>query len=152
MTTIAANRQCMSADRKVTDGDVSYSCIKLREINGSIVGVAGDNPAIVKFWAWYRASLTSKTVKAPEFNKKHSLAALVLTAKGSLLVYDTDCVPDVVEDDYWAIGTGRQAALAAMLLGHEPEEAIAVAQEVDTCTGGAVDTFWLKKGRVRSKD
>jgi ATP-dependent protease HslVU (ClpYQ) peptidase subunit len=140
MTTIAANRKCMAADRKVTGGDASYSTVKIRRIGEAVVGCAGDNTAIAKFVRWLESG---KKDEPPKFGKDDSLEALVLTRAG-LFIYDTGCEPDEIKDACFAVGSGRQAALTAMrCYKASPKRAVEVACKVDNDTAGPVDVLSL---------
>lgn len=140
MTTIAANRQCMAADRKVTNGDASFHAIKIRRVGRAIVGCAGHNTAIAKFIRWLEAG--GKPEDIPKF-KDEDLEALVLTPAG-LFTYDIGCEPDEIQDPAYAIGTGKQAALVAMRCYRaSPKRAVECACAVDNDTEGPVDVLRL---------
>lgn len=140
MTTIAANRKEMAGDRKVTDDDTHFPSKKIYRVGEAIVGAAGTGPAISKFLKWLRkGDLDTK----PKFDKDDELAALVLTPAG-LFVYGADLEPEEVDAPFYAVGSGKQSALASMHLGCDPKKAVEVACLVDNNTGGPVDVLKLK--------
>ena len=139
MTTIAANRHMMAGDQKVTDSDRSFRTRKVRRIGEAIVGAAGSGPAISKFFAWLT---NGQQDDPPKMGKDDELDALVLTP-GGLFCYGTDCTPEEILDEFYAVGTGAQAALAAMHLGCDPARAVTIACAVDNSTGGPVDALTL---------
>jgi ATP-dependent protease HslVU (ClpYQ) peptidase subunit len=141
MTTIAANKRSMAADQKVTDGDRNFRNHKLRRIGSAVVGAGGDGPSIARFFRWIEFG---RQDEPPKLGKDDELEALVLTADG-LFVYGRDCVPEEVLDDFYAIGTGAQAALSAMHMGATPKRAVEIACRVDNNTGGPVDVLGLKR-------
>jgi len=57
--------------------------------------------------------------------------------------WSSDLVPDPVLEDFCAIGSGDQAAMAAMYLGCGAEDAVGIAIRVDVNTGGDVETMEL---------
>lgn len=140
MTTIAANRKCMAGDQKVTDDDTYFRTRKIRRIGKCIVGAAGTGPACIKFLRWLEKA--DPNADPPKFGKDDELAALVLTPKG-LFVYDTSCEPEEILDGFYAVGSGKQAALAAMHLGCDPGKAVEIAATVDTSTGLPVEVLTL---------
>lgn len=144
MTTIVASKKHrqMAADRKATDTGASmrYSARKLRRIGQSIVGCAGDSSTIAQFVRWLEAG--GDHADKPKFSKDGVLVALVLNAKG-LFIFDTDCEPDEIEQDFYAIGTGAQAGMAAMHLGADPKKAVTIAAKVDVMTEGPFDVLTL---------
>ncbi len=139
MTTIAANRSEMAGDSKVTDDDTSFRGRKVHRVGEAVVGAAGTGPAISKFIKWLRAGDLDAR---PKFDKDDELAALVLTPAG-LFAYGTELEPEEIDDPFYAVGTGKQAALAAMRLGCTPGRAVEVACEIDNHTGGPVDVLRL---------
>lgn len=142
MTTIAANRQCMAGDRRVTLGEVRYNTKKIKRIGDMIVGGAGSGTAIIKFFRWVEAGCDLDDT--PRLAKDEEFDAIILTATG-LEFWNQDFSPDAMEDDAFAIGTGNQAAMAAMICGCDPGQAVEVAAEVNNNTGGVVDVLWLKE-------
>ena len=145
MTTIAANRTSMAADSKVTDGGVSYNTDKIFEINGSLVGVAGDVSYTNQWMEWFAAGCPDG---AGSLGKK-SFCALVLSPKG-LFYYPDRCKPDTILNDFYGIGAGAMAAATAMHLGKTPTEAVEIACVVNaTDSGPPVKTLELpaKRGR-----
>lgn len=144
MTTIAANRHCMAADRKVTDGDTRYYSKKIKRVGKAIVGCAGTAALCNQFFVWFKTR-RDKDKPVIKDADEDTLDAIVLTDEGRLFVYDKDCQVDELEDDYYAVGTGRQAALAAMFLGADPARAVQVAREIDNDTGGQIDVLETMK-------
>jgi ATP-dependent protease HslVU (ClpYQ) peptidase subunit len=137
MTTIAANRKEMAADRKVTTGDTHYSTIKIYRVGKEIIGCSGHNSAIFKLLRWIE---NGRKGKRPEMAKNEQIEGLILTRKG-LVTFSRDLETELIADDFYAIGSGRQAALAAMHCGKTPAEAVEVACLVDNHTRGPVDVM-----------
>ena len=140
MTTIAANRSCMAGDQKVTDDGTAFRTTKIRRIGDTIAGAAGTSNFISKFFRWLEAG--DQDADPPKPTKDDELAAIVLTPAG-MFRYDTACEAEQVNDPFYAVGSGKQAALAAMHLGCDPAEAVEVACKVDDATGGPVDVLSL---------
>jgi ATP-dependent protease HslVU (ClpYQ) peptidase subunit len=140
MTTIAANRKEMAADSKCSDGGVYYASRKIWRFGDVIVGVAGDNAGTLKFVEWLKQG--DPDLEHPKFAKDSDWSALVVTPAG-LFVYCNDCLPDEILSDFFAIGSGAAAALAAMHLGCSPTDAVGIACKVDNGTGAPVQTMSL---------
>ena len=51
---------------------------------------------------------------------------------------DRLCRLEQLDEDFWAAGSGRQAALAAMHCGKSAVEAVRIAARIDSFTGGRV--------------
>lgn len=138
MTTVAANKHSMAADSKTDCDGTWFGTTKLFRVRDEIVGVAGDNSAIVKFLTWYR----NKRNKLPAFADNESFTALILSPRG-LFHIDDSMGMDLIKDDYFAIGSGAVAALVAMDCGLSPAEAVEAACKRDQNTGLPVDTMEL---------
>lgn len=141
MTTIAANKRTMAADQKVTDGDRRFRNHKIRKVGDAIVGCGGDGASIAKFFRWIENGTQNDP---PKLEKDGELEALVLTSAG-LFVYGTEFVPEEILDEFYAIGTGAQAALAALHMGATPKRAVEIACKVDNSTDGPVDVLTLRR-------
>jgi hypothetical protein len=126
MTTIAASvrERAMCSDANCVDGDVWWPTNKVFEINGALVGCAGDVSACNQFMDWYKDT----TQKKPKFIGAFS--ALVLTEQG-LFSWDQTMVPEKIERGFHAVGTGASAALGAILAGKEIGAAVEIAAQVD---------------------
>ncbi len=140
MTTIAASRSQIAGDQKCTDDGTAFRTRKIRRIGQAVVGAAGNSGSISKFFKWLEAA--DPDADPPKFGKDDELAALVLTPAG-LFAYDTTCEPEEILDDFYAVGSGKQAALAAMHLGCDPKSAVEIACKVDDATSGPVDMLEL---------
>lgn len=125
MTTIASNRNRMSADSFVSTGDSSYSTHKIETVGDSLVGCAGPSEWCRKFLAWRRG-----TLQQPKFKDTQRFEALVLNKTG-LYMFENDCVPNRILTGFAAIGSGRTAALAVLHFGGTPQQAVEVACKID---------------------
>lgn len=151
MTTIAANRKMMAADRKVTDENGLRTARKIVRVGDAIVGCAGTCSLTIAFLAYLEVMATcdhDEVAEKPRVGKDDSLSALILTPLG-LFVCDESFEIEEILDDFYAVGTGAKAALAAMHLGCSPIEAVEIACRVDPDTGGPIDVmgFGVAPGR-----
>lgn len=120
MTTIAANRECMAADSRVTWGGIPSITRKIVRLPDALVATAGCDQNGRLFVGWFRES--RKLDEKPEFDlgedEEDGFVALVLTKDG-LFWYSYKCIGVPVEDQ-WAIGSGQEVAIAAMRIGKNP--------------------------------
>lgn len=134
MTTIVANREGMAADRQTSHGDQKFHGTKIFKIKRTIIGMAGDANQCEQFLEWMKGG------KVPE--DCDEMEALILTRQG-LYVCLCSLTRMKVEDDFYALGSGSQAALAAMHLGCNPVEAAEIACLIDPSSGGGIDYLCL---------
>src|SRR3990172_4095652 len=159
MTTIAYRDGIVAADSQETwdteGGGVSkHKCVKLfrkqvrSEIEGEpphdvIIATAGATFSGMVFVDWYGSgkeipdSLVHGTEDEGDFD------ALILTPKG-LFIANRYCRPVKIEDKFIAVGSGRTAAIAAMLCGKTAVEAVQIAMKIDPYTGGKIFSMSLK--------
>ena len=130
----------MAADRRVTDTNQRYTVCKIKRIGNAIVGCAGDSPASNKFMRWYASGADPDNI--PKMQKDDELEAIAITPEGMFL-YDINFIPDQLEDPFYAVGSGGQAALAAMHMFGDLEFAIELASMIDNHTGDGVDILSL---------
>ena len=132
MTTVAANRYEMAADSLAVANNRKYRTRKLYRAAGAVVGVSGGIGEMLMAVRWYEAG-ADLAARPDGLNG----TMLVLDESG-LYRYEGNCYPIPVLDDFAATGSGSDIALAAMLMGKTPAEAVALACEVDLHTGPPV--------------
>lgn len=138
MTTIAANRDMMASDSLCDDEGMKSYHPKLFVVKGHVIGFAGEYCDGLKFVEWYKDR--RRTLELTE------TCALVLTPRG-LFLYE-DATPQKIESPYYAIGSGKREAMAAMYLGYSPAEAIEVSKVFDVNTGGDIMRASRKTGQI----
>lgn len=147
MTTIAVKDGIMAADSLATGGSGKQICQKLhrkqitegRKTFDVVIGIAGEVFAALTFFDWYG---TGKQIPDTILNIHSDFSCLILRPDG-LYEVDNHCRPDLVLDESFAIGSGAQAARAAMLCGKSAVEAVRIAARLDHSTGGRVSMMML---------
>jgi ATP-dependent protease HslVU (ClpYQ) peptidase subunit len=136
MTTIAAcfSKKEIAADSMVSLDAAHYSVIKLRKGASSVFGAAGEWDACLKFLA------ALETNNLAELETDVTLLEL---RRDGLWVYEGCITPAKIKNDFYAIGTGANFAIAAMHMGATPTEAVEIACLYDPSSRGPVDTFKL---------
>ena len=147
MTTIAVRDGVMAAD---TLGDLLGKRCKSKKLwrlsDGGVFGCSGVWTEGKLFADWYNGGANRD--EPPKWlvqrDETVDFHALILLPSGTYL-WSYNLVADEMFEDFWAIGTGAAAALAAMHCGKTAQEAVYVAMVVDTYTGGDVETMELAK-------
>ncbi len=129
MTTIACNQNEMAADSLGGVGGRRTTVQKLYRVGGAIIGTSGAMDEGVMFAHWYAngADLADRP-------KGQDFGALVLDSSG-IWRYEVKCYPFRIFDEFAVSGSGGDDALAAMLMGASPAEAVELACRVDLHTG-----------------
>ena len=134
VTTVACNRDMMSSDSLCDDGGMRSKGQKIFEsADGSILGFAGSFAQGYRFVEWFE----DEEGAPPECDE---VTILILDRKGKMTLWDGGH-PTPVLEKFYAIGSGSHAAMAAMMCGKTPREAVKIACKVDTGSGGTVKTI-----------
>ena len=134
MTTIAASvsRRVMVADSKLVADLVWFPVEKIIRHKDELIGTAGKESEAAKWLDWYTSGKLGKEPKGfTEFE------ALILRPTG-LYYLCSDVTETKVPRGFHAIGSGGQAAIAAMMCGKHPVDAVRIARAIDAGTGGRV--------------
>lgn len=143
MTTICASRLHgeMAADTQVNFGSSTFPSKKIFSFGATLAGAAGASIDCSAFMAWVESGMDPDA--RPEMDDGDEFQALVLTHEG-LFFFEGDCCPLKIERDYHAIGTGGEAALAALMCNKTPRRAVEIAAKIDSGTGGPVTVLKLE--------
>jgi ATP-dependent protease HslVU (ClpYQ) peptidase subunit len=145
MTVIAWDGKTLAADKRTTDAGVGLTTTKIfRAPCGALLGAGGTTSACHGLKNWWVAGADPE--KFPEKDKDAAL--MVVKPGGKVLVYWESAVGVEIEDAFFAIGSGRDFALAAMHLGCSAKRAVEVACTFSPYCGNGIDTLELKQERT----
>lgn len=140
MTTIAFKDGILAADSCATvsgdqSGDIKAQCKKLyRKTTADgrqvIIATAGDSFPGIAFVDWYGSG------KEPPERIADSDFTVLILVDGALYESDGWCLLEEVVSPYYAIGSGRKCAMAAMACGKTAIEAVEIAAMFDPYTAG----------------
>lgn len=142
MTTIATNRTQIAADRQVThNGGLQFKVkSKLNSYENPIfykykfhVGLTGDTSEFSQVLDFFLDPTGYK--KAPAMKKGEGL---ILTEDGKIWTFSNPTDWMLVDQPYYAVGSGMNFAMGALAQGASPYEAIKVASKLDPLTGMGV--------------
>lgn len=148
MTTIAYRSGVLAADTQMTcDGDLKAYGRKLVYVaeKKAWVGYAGLVSDCQRFIRWFSGADPSV-----EFDEDDEFSALILWPDGEVDGMGYQLKAHRLEaDEFFAIGSGSSAAMAAMHMGADAKRAVEIAMLVDLGTGGEVVTAQAGAKRVR---
>lgn len=147
MTTIAYRDGVLAADTIMTSGGVLIGeCAKIvRRADGDMAGGAGDATFLAAFRDWFMGGETEPLPELKEGDTWMDRAA-VFRRDGWIEVFEPRGKFDV-RARYYAMGSGKEAALGAMFAGADAVTAVMAAIEHDPHTGGGVTV--LRAGKAR---
>ncbi len=145
MTTIIASKYGMASDSQMTDDNIKSSVQKIWRIRGWLIAGGGNYAEVIRTIRGIKEhkELTPAGVLDDiEMGKVQECVMVLLSPTGRIYTNEngSDCM--VVTDPFYALGTGAQAALAAMHMGATPPEAVRIAAKIDPNTGGRI--VWKK--------
>jgi hypothetical protein len=145
MTTIVYDlaRMCVATDSRATDEGVIISDTAIKHyvrdgVDFFICGSTSDEEPIMKGFLARRRKISSAVDDASAYAWDGTALWDISAEKGVLHWYEAI-------DTRGAIGSGREYALAALDSGATPRQAVIAARKRDTCTGGKVVTYKLRR-------
>ena len=134
----------MAADSLVTSGGMTAGYAdKVRDINGYIVGIAGNWGVASELFDWFTDECKD-TIKRPPStihvdDDKYPVTILAVRKKdGAVYAIDGLGYPQPIKGPFHAIGSGREIALGAMEVGGDAVAAVKAAIKHDCYSGGKV--------------
>lgn len=143
MTTIAWDGKTLAADKRSASKSGPITIItKIFNIDGVLVGTSGAGPQCSMLLDWAKTKFDPE--KYPFKDPKEYSRILVINQDKTVLEYDTySKYPEVIENPFYAIGSGRAYAMAAMHCGKTAIEAVEIAAAYDINSGNGIDTLTL---------
>ncbi len=143
MTIVAWDGKTLAADKRTSFGGLHATTTKLHRIDGMLIGCAGLTAHITEMVAWVKAGREAAQLPTPQRSTSDCISMLLIDRDGSVLHYESSAYPILIEGDKWAIGSGRDFAMAAMHLGCDARRAVEVACALDATCGNGIDTLEL---------
>lgn len=140
MTVIAWDGRTLAADKRC--GNASRTVTKVRRAkDGCLCAMTGHATQDAEIFAWYDRGADPADYPNHQRDKETCSLLVAIDRAGVVRVFDGCAYPYIVEDRQWATGSGRDAALAAMLMGATAKEAVEVASAILIDCGNGVDTL-----------
>ena len=145
MTTIAWDGKTLAGDSRANSGNVKFKVSKIRRHRGHLIGFAGPLDLAEEVFAWFKAGANPEDFPPAQTDEDVRTDFLVITPKKKIHLYQKSPYPvDYSNNAIFAIGSGRDFALAAMHLGKTADQAVAVAGLFDHGTNAeGVETLCL---------
>ena len=135
MTTIAWDGKSLAGDRRISSGTIVYTSTKIRRTgDGRLIGATGDYGVCISMLDWLEHGGARPVCQ----DSDRWAAALEVLPDGTCWMHNRE-TRWRIEDDFAAVGSGRDYAMAAMALGHPARVGVEVATRFDPGTGNGVD-------------
>lgn len=139
MSVIAWDGKELAADKRASIGTMIRTTTKIFEAAGAIVGYAGDADGGEELLAWFSSGRSPEKFPPSQRDKDSWAGLLVIWPSGEIWKYERTPYPLKFPPQHFAIGSGRDFALAAMHCGKTAAEAVEVACALDSGCGNGVD-------------
>jgi ATP-dependent protease HslVU (ClpYQ) peptidase subunit len=139
MTTIATDGKTMAADTQMSGGYIDrINAVKVgRNSLGMLFGAAGCAEDAADFMLMMKELSAQRPMPRLKHGHEYTDFDALVVFEGKVYWYGVNGVPVLVGSPA-AIGSGQKFAMAAMLCGKTPREAVEIAMLLDQDTGGGV--------------
>jgi hypothetical protein len=144
MSVVAWDGKTLAADKRASLGTLIRTTTKIFRCHGALLAYAGEAVFGEEMRAWYMRGANPEDFPASNRDKDDWAGLLVIRKGEPITRYERTPYPLRFEDKHFAIGCGRDFALAAMYLGKTAAEAVAVAIALDSGCGNGIDTLELE--------
>lgn len=144
MTVVAWDGTTLAADKLGCIGDFTYKITKVFRVGDRLVGFAGAASMFGQLRAWLESGADPQTY--PENKAEDGCYFIAIRPDGTIERYESTGYPIIVEDKQFAIGNGREYAMAAMHLGCDARKACEIASHFDASCGKGVDSLTFESG------
>lgn len=145
MTVIVWDGMTLAADRQAGDSWIKCNSVtKIERIAGHLVGCSGPAAAAREMQAWFAEGADPKAFH-DRLRKLDTLTMLAVAPDGTVKIYQDTPYPIIYRDgpfgNRYAIGCGKEAAMAVMLAGNGARRAVEITSLVCAGCGNGIDTL-----------
>lgn len=144
MAIICWDGMTLAADKMTSFGGQHGTTTKLHRINDMLIGGCGTTALIHQMVSWFRNGCNTDDFPAQQRDAKECASILMVNGDGIIYQYENTPYPIPLENKFWAIGSGRDFAMAAMYLGKTAEEAVRITSILCSDCGNGMDTMVLE--------
>lgn len=144
MSVIAWDGTTLAADKRMSNGTLIRTTTKIFRAREALVGYTGDADCGEAMLAWFEAGANKAEFPETQRDKDLWAGLLVIWEDGTIWKYERTPHPLRLPPQQFAVGSGRDFALAAMHLGKSAAEAVEVAIHFDSGCGNGVDVLTHK--------
>lgn len=145
MTVIAWDGKTLAADRESSGTYVKFGSARKigRAVDGSLYGIAGEAAFNRELERWFLCGAVPEAFPEVQRDKDDHSTLLWITLSGAVKVIQRSPYPIELLDTQYAIGAGKEAAMAVMLCGHDAIKAVEIASLVCVGCGNDIDALTL---------
>jgi hypothetical protein len=142
MTVIAWDGKTLAADRRACASGFVYSVTKIARVGDVLAALSGYFSAFGAYKEWLASGRDPARFPAPPKDDREWRQLLVIHRSGLIERFEGGATaPIIVEESWHTMGSGRDYAAAAIMLGFDAVRAVAVASRLSEECGNGVDTL-----------
>jgi ATP-dependent protease HslVU (ClpYQ) peptidase subunit len=142
MTVIAWDGKTLAADKRGTVAGMAYTVTKIHRLPDGLVAFTGGGAHAAELLNWFFGARDPATY--PRCESDEGAGSVKVDLDGKIFMYSAaNPFPERIESPYFARGSGRDYAMAAMYLGCDARRAVEVACAFDVACGNGIDTLEL---------
>lgn len=145
MTTIAWDGKTLAADKQATSNGLIHTTTKIFEHRTGLYGITGNFAHGIAVYKWITEQGADPKLYPPNPTNDDYGYLIHIDTNGKIWCYEGFPGPVKMEDPFFAIGSGREYATAAMYCGQTAVGAVQVASMFDIGSGQGVDFFTLEE-------
>jgi ATP-dependent protease HslVU (ClpYQ) peptidase subunit len=143
MTVVAWDGRTLAADKRATGAGMKSTATKIHRLPDGLVGFSGGGAHAAELLNWFFGARNPDTY--PRRDDDEGAGSLMINSAGAVFMYSANSpFPERIEDPFFARGSGRDYAMAAMHLGCDSRRAVEVACAFDVYCGNGIDTLELE--------
>lgn len=139
MTVVAWDGKILAADKLMTGNGLRQTTTKLFYDGGTAIAFCGNIDSGMALVNWYKNGAIQSDW--PVSQRGENWAQALIIKEGKCYGLSQEPFLYTIEDNFAAIGSGRDYAIAAMHLGKNAKEAVEVASLYDVNCGNGVDVW-----------
>lgn len=139
MTVIVFDGTTLAADKAASCMGYATTVTKIYRVPGGLVGLAGDGDYAMLLLDWFRRGRNAETF--PKGQEDNDTSAVFIDDARRIFSYGKTGFPQLCEDKVYAMGHGRDFALAALYLGCDARTSVEVTCALDALCGNGVDVL-----------
>jgi len=139
MSVIAWDGKTLAADKRACLGSLYRTTTKIFDLGDAFAAYAGNADAGEEVLAWFKDGRNPDKFPPSQRDRDEYAGLMIVWANGEIWKFERTPHPIKFPPQHFAIGSGRDFALAAMHLGKSASEAVEVACALDNGCGNGID-------------
>ncbi len=144
MTVIAWDGKTLCADKRATSADMPVTVTKIFRLEQGLVGFDGDLTSGMALLNWFKKGcIPNEFIYDAQKDDTKWCYAVLITPDKEIKRFGYHPYPYIVEDGFFAVGSGRDYAMAALHCGKTSREAVEIACRYNVGCGNGIDELAL---------